>query len=177
MHLRDRILSRLQRPDYVPEPSAVLLAKLGLKRKDRNKLDHELRLLESEGTIVRVKRDRYCLPSDADLVTGRIHFKQSGSAVLVPEPVPGREDVEPIDVSAEDTNVALHGDRVVVRLSDREPRKPARKRGGRLLLPARANGRVIRILERARETITGNLQKSRNFHYVVPDDPRIIHDI
>ncbi len=176
MHLRDRILSRLQRPDYVPEPSAVLLAKLGLKRKDRNKLDHELRLLESEGTVVRVKRDRYCLPSDADLVTGRINFKQSGSAVLVPESVPGREEIEPIDVSAEDSGVAMHGDRVVVRLSDRERRKPVRKRAGRVQ-PARANGRVIRILERARETITGNLQKSRNFHYVVPDDPRIFHDI
>ncbi|MEM9159414.1 MAG: RNB domain-containing ribonuclease, partial [Verrucomicrobiota bacterium] len=41
----------------------------------------------------------------------------------------------------------------------------------------RPSGRVIRIQKRARETIVGNLQKTRFFHYVVPDDPRIINDI
>jgi len=176
MTLRDRLLNRLRRPDYVPEPSAVLLARLGLKRRDRNKFNHELRLLEADGTIVRIKHDRYCVPADADLVTGRINFKQSGAAVLVPESVARQEQREPIDVFAEDTGVAMHGDRVVVRLSDQEQRKTMRKppRHG---VPARAIGRVIRILERARETVTGNLQKSRHFHYVVPDDPRIIHDI
>src|SRR5213075_1680004 len=38
-------------------------------------------------------------------------------------------------------------------------------------------GRVIRILERAHDTIVGTLQRSRNFYYVVPDDPRFVHDI
>ncbi|BET68755.1 ribonuclease R [Opitutales bacterium ASA1] len=176
MTLRDRILSRMRRADYVPEPSSVLLARLGLKRRERNRLEQELGTLESEGAIVRVKRDRYCIPADADLVTGRIHFKQSGSAVLVPEAVAGQPEREPVDVAAEDTGVALHGDRVVVRLSDRRRRKPERQRAGRPL-PARADGRVIRILERASDTITGNLQRSRNFFVVAPDDPRIVHDI
>jgi ribonuclease R len=36
---------------------------------------------------------------------------------------------------------------------------------------------VIRILERAHDTIVGTLQRSRNFYYVVPDDPRIVHDV
>jgi ribonuclease R len=36
---------------------------------------------------------------------------------------------------------------------------------------------VIRILERAHDTIVGTLQRSRNFYYVVPDDPRFVHDI
>src|SRR5262249_28737087 len=38
-------------------------------------------------------------------------------------------------------------------------------------------GRVIRILERVRETIVGTLQHSKNFYYVVPDDPRLVHDV
>jgi ribonuclease R len=36
---------------------------------------------------------------------------------------------------------------------------------------------VIRILERAHDTIVGTLQHSRNFYYVVPDDPRLVHDV
>jgi ribonuclease R len=36
---------------------------------------------------------------------------------------------------------------------------------------------VIRILERAHDTIVGTLQQSRNFFYVVPDDPRLVHNI
>jgi ribonuclease R len=36
---------------------------------------------------------------------------------------------------------------------------------------------VIRILERAHDTIVGTLQRSPNFYYVVPDDPRFVHDV
>ena len=41
----------------------------------------------------------------------------------------------------------------------------------------RREGRVIRILKRANETIVGTLQKSKQFHYVVADDPRFIHNV
>src|SRR5947199_562039 len=62
----------------------------------------------------------------------------------------------------------IHRDRVVARIS---PEPPA----GRI--KGRREGRVIRILERAHDTIVGTLQQSRNFYYVVPDDPRFVHDI
>ena len=38
-------------------------------------------------------------------------------------------------------------------------------------------GRIIRILERAHDTIVGTLQQTRNFSYVVPDDPRFVHNV
>src|SRR6202022_4368168 len=41
----------------------------------------------------------------------------------------------------------------------------------------RPEGRVIRILERAHDTIIGTLQHSRNFYYVIPDDPRLVHNV
>lgn len=176
MNLRDRLIQRLRRPDYVPEPATVLAGKLGVARRERRKLEQELRALETEGVIVRVKSDRYCIPSDADLLTGRLTFRQSGSALLIPENAPGGPEREPVEIAAEDTGVGLHGDRVVVRLSDEVKRK-APRRGAPRGVATRDTGRVIRILERARETITGNLQRSKLFHYVVPDDPRLIHDI
>ena len=38
-------------------------------------------------------------------------------------------------------------------------------------------GAVIRILERKRTQIVGTLQRGREFLYVIPDDPRLPHDI
>src|SRR5205085_6568997 len=49
----------------------------------------------------------------------------------------------------------------------------ARAKSGR----DRAEGRVIRILERAHDSVVGTLQQSKNFFYVVPDDPRIVHNV
>src|SRR5437868_8602689 len=62
----------------------------------------------------------------------------------------------------------MHGDRVVARISPDTPF--ARIKG-------RREGRVIRILERAHDTIVGTLQRSQNFYYVVPDAPRFVHDV
>ena len=44
-------------------------------------------------------------------------------------------------------------------------------------MPPRREGRVIRILERANDTLVGTLQKSRNFCFVVADDPRFVHNL
>ncbi len=42
---------------------------------------------------------------------------------------------------------------------------------------SRNTGTVIRVLERHRTKIVGTLQKSSQFLFVIPDDPRIPHDI
>lgn len=139
---------------------------------------HELldQMLE-RGEIARLKKDRLCIPEDADLVSGRMIFRQSGSALLVPDADPAGEAYP---VRAEDTAVAMHGDMVLARRVQ-ESKRPQRGRGGKPR-PAPAadekpNVRVIRILKRARETIPGTLEQGRHATYVIPDDPRIIQDI
>lgn len=56
-------------------------------------------------------------------------------------------------------------------------RREVRLQGLRPDTLAPATGTVVRILERRRTQIVGTLQRSRQFLYVVPDDPRIPHDI
>jgi ribonuclease R len=65
----------------------------------------------------------------------------------------------------------MHGDRVVARIATE---KPVDWVPGRT---PRREGRVIRILKRASETIVGTLQKSKNFFYLVADDPRFVHNV
>jgi ribonuclease R len=114
--------------------------------------------------IARIRKDRYVLPQEANLCTGILRVSRGGNARL-------DCGVEPhIHVSAENAGVAMNGDRVVARLIH-EGRQQRAEPGGR------QSAEVIRILERANETIVGTLQSSKRFFYVVPDDSRIVHNI
>ena len=162
--IREQILALLASPDYRPLDKSELAKALGRKSGVRMRLNQLLRELEHAGEIARIRKNRYVLPAEADLVTGTLSIHQAGYGFLITEK-PGKPD---IFVAAENTGTAMHGDRVVVRISRDRPY--ARAKG-------RQEGRVIRILERAHDMIVGTLQHSQNFHYVVPDDPRIVHDV
>src|SRR5436305_2624741 len=162
--IREQILGLLASPDCRPLDKSELAKALGRKSGVRMRLNQALRELERAGEIARIRKNRYVLPAEADLVTGTLSIHQAGYGFLITEK-PGESD---IFVAAENTGTAMHGDRVVVRITRDQPY--ARTKG-------RQEGRVIRILERAHDTIVGTLQHSRNFHYVVPDDPRIVHDV
>jgi ribonuclease R len=162
--IRQQILGLLARKDYRPLNKIDIARKLGLAGTDRVALRKSLRELERTGEIARIRKNRYVLPAEADLVTGKLSIHQAGYGFLAPE-TPSQPD---IFIAAENIGTAMHGDRVVARISRDKPY-------GRI--KGRREGRVIRILERAHDTIVGTLQRSRNFYYVIPDDPRIVHDV
>jgi ribonuclease R len=164
--IREKVLALLRAPDYRPRDRDEIADALRAKGRDRVEVRKTLRELEHAGEIARIRKNRYVLPSEADLVTGKLSIHQAGFGFLVPEKS-GEPD---IFVAAENTGTAMNGDRVVVRINRDVPQRRAKD-------GHRSEGRVIRILERARDTIVGTLQRSKNFYYVVPDDPRIIHDI
>ena len=162
--MREQILALLSRKDYRPLNKTEIARKIGVSGRARVTLRGMLRDLERAGEIARIRKDRYVLPAEADLVTGKLSIHPAGYGFLTLEK-PGESDVF---IAAENVGTAMHADRVVVRIS---PEPPA----GRI--KGRREGRVIRILERAHDTLVGTLQRSRNFYYVVPDDPRFVHDI
>jgi ribonuclease R len=163
-NIRDQILALLARKDYRPLDKDDIARRLGVSGGGRVALRKTLRQLERTGEIARIRKNRYVLPAEADLVAGKLSIHPAGYGFLAPETA-GEPD---IFIAAENIGTAMHGDRVVVRISRDEPY--TRVKG-------RREGRVIRILERAHDTIVGTLQRSRNFHYVVPDDPRFVHDV
>jgi ribonuclease R len=165
--LREQILRLLQAPKYRPLDNVELGKALGRRSGVKMGLNALLRKMEQAGEIARIRKNRYVLPSEADLVTGTLHVHQAGYAFL-PREKPGEQD---LFISAENTGTAMHGDKVVARITRDVPY--ARAKGGR----DRAEGRIIRILERAHDTIVGTLEQSKNFFYVVPDDPRIVHNV
>ncbi len=121
--------------------------------------------METAGDLARIRKDRYIIPKEADLFTGEIQIHPSGAAHILNE-TRGEPD---LFISPENTWTAMHGDRVVARIKeDSRPRRGS---------PARTEGRVIRILTRANETIVGTLQKTKAFFYVVADDPRFVQNL
>src|SRR5690606_19256622 len=67
-------------------------------------------------------------------------------------------------IPADGLGSAVNGDRVVARIE--------KKRRGQ-----RREGRVIRVLERARETIVGTYHPARNFGFVTPEDRKLTRDV
>ena len=170
--IREKLLALVRAPDYRPRDRDEIARALGLQGRDRVEVRKTLHELEHAGEIVRIRKNRYVLPSEADLVTGKLSIHQAGYGFLVPEKA-GEPD---IFIAAENTGTAMNGDRVVARISRDVPPRRAKVRAGQAA-QHRSEGRVIRILSRARDTIVGTLQQSRNFYYVVPDDPRLVHDV
>ena len=150
-----------------PLDKAEISQELNLAPALRTKLLGLLRDMELAGDVARIRKDRFIIPEAADLFTGNIQFHASGTAHVLSEKA-GEPD---LFISPENTFTAMHGDRVVARVS---VEGAANRRPG---AAAVHEGRVIRILARTNETIVGTLQKSKNFFYLVADDPRFVHNL
>ena len=80
MELKDSILELMRRKDYVPLRLDELYKALGGGGKVFSRLKKVVPRMVRDGEIAQVKRDRYCLPADANLVSGKIVFRSGGSA-------------------------------------------------------------------------------------------------
>ena len=165
--MEEQVLTLLGHKDYAPANVPEMLQQLQWPPHRQQELQRILRTLETAGRITRTKGNRYILSQEADLIPGMIQINRQGKGFLRPDD----STVKEIMIPEGDTSTALHGDRVLVR-------RKVRARG---LRPDRGleqeTGSVIRILERKRSQIVGTLQRGRQFLYVIPDDPRIAHDI
>lgn len=164
--MEDQILSLLGRKDYLPANVPELLRGLNQTPNQQQRLQKSLEELERGGRIARIKGNRYILPKEADLIPGRIQITRQGRGFLTPDE-PGLGEIA---IPASGTGTALHDDLVLVR---RDVRPLGKRKGGE----ESDSGTVVRVLERRRTQIVGTLKSGRQFLYVIPDDPRMPHDI
>lgn len=113
--------------------------------------------------LVESKRGKYQINKESERykkelsrdLTGRVDMKQTGKAYIIPED--GSEDVF---IAAENTNHALHGDTVKVSLF---PRRKGHKR----------DGQITEIVKRHKKQFVGTLEASKNFAFLIPDNPSV----
>ena len=179
MKLDDALQAHVASPDYVPARIDELAKALRLNSKaDRNRLSRLVSHRIHNGTLAKIKKERICLPRDADLVGGTISFRQSGSALIITQAKNGNHS-EKYDVRAEDTGTALHGDQVMARKvrNFRGRYRNQRKRRGGASQDDKQFAKVLQVVDRKNSQVIGTLKRSNYTWFVIPDDPRIVQDV
>ena len=164
MNVEAAVLAFLARPEYAPMRLEDIIQQIGGDKSDLRQMRKIVPALIKSGAIIVKSRDLLALPEGEALPEGIILFRSSGSARVVFTAEPGQKPREPIHIDAKDTGVALHGDRVVIKLN-RTRRERGQEDWG--------TGTVVRVTQRALTSLTGTLRQTRLVWFVVPDDPRI----
>jgi ribonuclease R len=136
-----------------------LLRDQSLKKEQRRTVKEALQGLLHEGKIVRIRGNRYGLPSKMNLVIGRLKCHPDGYGFVIPE----KEGGEDVFIGARNLREAMHGDRVVARVES------VRKKG--------KEGTIIRILERKVRKIVGKFMRGKNYSYIIPEDEKILQEV
>ena len=176
---RDHVLSLMRERVHHPAGMRELLQVLKIPRDERTSFKRQIKSLVASGELIEIRGHRFGLPEKMDLFVGRLQTHPGGYGFVTPErPLEAGGDIY---VAGPHLNESMHGDRVVVRIE-------RVKEGGR------AEGRVIRILERANERIVGRYDRgdlsrvesresarrgsrATGMGFVAPFDRRVLIDI
>src|SRR3989442_1147456 len=160
----DQVLALMRERVHHPAGMLELLQILKVPKDDRTSFKRHVKSLVASGDLIQIRGDRFGLPEKMDLYVGRLQTHPAGYGFVTPER-PLDSGGGDIYISNPHLNEAMHGDRVVVRIE-------RIKEGGR------AEGRIIRILERANESLIGRYDRDESaMGYVVPFDRRVLMDI
>jgi ribonuclease R len=158
-YLRDYILSLMHKSAYRPMTMKDLVEHFTIPRPKRDRFAAIIEQLTDAGEIILIKGKRYGLPKKLNLVVGKLSVHPDGFGFVAPE-----EGGDDVFIKGRELNTAMHGDKVVARLEHL-------RRG------ERREGRVIRIMERAQQTVVGRFERYSTYGYLTPYDPRLVTDI
>ncbi len=133
---------------------------LGLDKGERKALKSALDSLEEEGKIHRFKNRKFGLMRSADMATGTLSIARKGYGfVRCDPPAPNAAPPPDVFIARKNLGGALHGDRVLVRLLNRDSE--------------RMNGRIAKVLARAQTEFVGQFQFDKKGGVVIPRNDKI----
>ena len=164
-HALEEILRALHLPKSAGRPLLKLLARL----KKRGLVEE---LPDSRFRLMRRNRSPRIAPAQPaperprNTVSGRLVLHPDGYGFVVPDqPMPQLDG--DIFIPRDAVEDAMHGDHVLAQLSRTSPGAAGQ----------RAEGRIVRILDRAHPTVVGLFRYAARGNVVLPYDPRIQHEI
>src|ERR1700739_4486130 len=108
--VEERLIQLIGSPKYQPLNKTDLARSLKIGTDERSKFRRLLNDLEQAGKITRIRKDRYVLPQEADLMVGVLQVNPDGFGYLLNESGDGLGDLY---ISAENQSTAMHRDPVV----------------------------------------------------------------
>src|SRR5688572_24829645 len=160
----EHILTQIR--DKVDHPATVkeLLQRLHWPREQRASFKRALTRLVETGDLIEIRGSRYGLPDRMNLVVGRVTTNPRGFGFVDAERPPEGGPTS-IYIAGANLNQAMHGDRVVVRVERSRDEN-------------RAEGRILRILERGTASVVGRYEvDGQGRGFVVPFDRRLVMDV
>src|SRR5215472_16866643 len=149
-----------------------LVRELGLHGDQRRELSSRLENLVKSGALIPVDSDRYALPQaagDKNLIAGRLSMHRDGFGFVIPGAQGLNANLKSklagdIFIPPHQMGNAMHGDLVLVDIANVRP-------------DGRAEGRIVRTVNRAHETVVGIFHYGSRHNYVTPIDTKITQEI
>jgi ribonuclease R len=166
------ILKKIERQPKGTAGFKQLVRELGLHGTARQQLSEHLQRLVSSGQLVRLDSDRYSIPKAAaskNVLVGKLSMHRGGYGFVTPDTTSLDERLKAqlagdIFIPPPAVGSAMHGDRVLVEIATIRP-------------DGRAEGRIVRPVVRAHNTVVGIFHHGNRGNYVTPTDQKISQDI
>ena len=156
---KERILAYMESEGYVPIKRRDMRAMLSVPQEDREKFESLINELIAEGR--ETKKGKLASPKDLQMATGTFIGHARGFGFVTPDA--GGED---IFIPASETMGAMQKDRVLYKMLHKAEKGK------------KADGVIVRILERGQQRIVGTFEAgSKGYGFVVADDKKIAKDI
>lgn len=158
---KERILAYMESEGYVPIKRRDMRAMLSVPQEDREKFENLINELIAEGCVFETKKGKLASPKDLQMATGTFIGHARGFGFVTPDA--GGED---IFIPASETMGAMQKDRVLYKVLHKAEKSK------------KADGVIVRILERGQQRIVGTFEAgSKGYGFVVADDKKIAKDI
>ncbi len=158
---KERILSYVRSEEYIPMKRKDIRIMLDVPAEDRIVFEELLQQMIDEGQLFETRKGKIVSPKDLQMGTGIFIGHARGFGFVSPE-----EGGEDIFIPASETMGAMQKDKVLYKVL----RRPEKGR--------KADGVIVRILERGMQRIVGTFEAgNKGYGFVVADDKKIAKDI
>jgi ribonuclease R len=165
MGIKQTLVSFMKEPGYKPMDIEELIAVFDIKKNEYTAFKKILRVMESEGFIVRTKKNRYMINGEnheeEGLIVGKLQAHAKGFGFLIPD----EEGQKDVFLPSTVMNGAMNGDKISVRVTREDTNTKKRE------------GEVVEILERNTTKIVGVYEDCKNFGFVASEDAKISKDV
>lgn len=159
--LKERLLGLINDPAYTPLKKEELALIFDIHPTEMPMFYNFLEELEEDGYIGKTKKGKIASPKSMGYFVGKFVAHRKGFGFVESD----EEYTQDLFIPAADTNGAMHNDRVVAEIT-----KPATDE-------RRAEGAIIKILEREITKVVGEFQSNKTFGFVIADEKKFNQDI
>jgi ribonuclease R len=154
------LLEHIRRLPHARATYKQLVRELRLDSEGRAELEGALDRLAEKGQLVELRSGHFvAVGSSAEYAAGQLFVHRDGFGFVIPKRK--SEEIQgDIYLNSDEAAKGMSGDRVLVQITHIDSQ-------------GRAEGKVLRILQRAHMTVVGEFRIRRRGNFVAPSDPRL----